>query len=56
MLITEYKKGPVKREMLPSLVTFLILLFNDLCVFVCVEEGLLGLFINKPFGSAETDR
>ncbi len=35
------KKGPVKREVLPSLVTLLILLFIDLCVFVCVEEGLL---------------
>jgi hypothetical protein len=29
--ITEYKKGPVKREVLPSLDTLLILFFIDLC-------------------------
>ncbi len=54
-MITEYKKGPVKREVLPSLVTLLILLFIDLCVFVCVEEGLLRLIINKLFGIVGTE-
>jgi Cu2+-containing amine oxidase len=45
----------VKREVLPSLVTLLTLVFIDLCVFVRVEEGILQLIINKLFGILRTD-